>query len=312
MVGDAMGVDITFPGTPCWNRRDMKNIKIAVLLGERSNPFWTEMKHYYDLLGPLKGFEIECFWPFEEMDEYAQLRRLNEILKLDFDVVVINPMSDQNLTEGIFKAVEKGVRVIDVGEKTHQASVEKARPFYVPLKTVDFYQQGVLGATYIMQHLQELGPMEIALIEGRKEALQSIKRSQGAADTFHQNPSVSLVRRRMANFDRRLAQNLAKKWIEEIPSIKAFFCVNDTMALGVVDVLRPFHGPDEIIIVGVDLIPESVEAIRKGLLNASVAFSTRSVAQLVLETVERWIRGEEIPNPLRSKADWSIKGGCTP
>lgn len=277
----------------------MKNIKIAVLLGERSNPFWTEVKHHYDLLAPLKGFEIECFWPFEEMDEHAQSIRLNEILKLDFDAVVINPMSELNLVEGIFKAVEKGIWIIDVGEKTHQPLVEKAKPFYVPLKTVDFYQQGTLGANYIIQSLQGVGPSEVAIIEGRKGALQSIKRSQGAADTFQQNPSVSLVRRGMANFNRSLAKDLAREWMEEIPSIKAFFCVNDTMALGVADALRPLYGPEEIIIVGVDLIPESVEAIRRGLLNASVAFSTRVVAQLVLEILERLIRGEGIPNSPR-------------
>jgi D-allose transport system substrate-binding protein len=274
----------------------MRGIRIAVLLGERTNPFWTEMKHHYELLAPQKGFEIECFWPFEEMDERAQQRRLEAIAELDFDGVVINPMSDQNLVEGIFAVVEKGIPVIDVGEKTRQTSVEKAKPFYVPLKTVDFYQQGVLGATYIMEQLHGVGPREVAIMEGRKGAFQSLRRSQGAADTFHRNPSFSLVRRGPADFDRRLAKDLAKVWLEEIPSIKAFFCVNDTMALGVVDALRPLHGPDEMIVVGVDLIPESVEAIRKGLLHASVAFSTEAVVRLVLESMKKILKGEKLPD----------------
>jgi ABC-type sugar transport system substrate-binding protein len=274
----------------------MRGIRIAVLLGERTNPFWTEMKHHYEMLAPQNGFEIECFWPFEEMDEHAQLRRLNEILKLDFDVIVINPISDRNLIEGIFKAVEKGIWVIDVGEKTHQSLVEKAKPFYVPLKTVDFYQQGVIGATYIIQQLKNFGPSGVAIVEGRKRALQSIKRSQGAMETFYQNPSVTLVRMGTANFDRGFAKDLARKWMEEISSIKAFFCVNDNMALGVVEALRPLHSPEDLIIVGVDLIPESVEAIRKGLLHASVAFSTEAVVRLVLESMKKILKGEKLPD----------------
>lgn len=57
----------------------MKSKKIGVLLGEKSNPFWTEMERHYEALALGKGFEIECFWPFEKMDEQAQLKRLEEI-----------------------------------------------------------------------------------------------------------------------------------------------------------------------------------------------------------------------------------------
>jgi ABC-type sugar transport system substrate-binding protein len=292
----------------------MKNKKIGVLLGEKLNPFWTEMGKYYKALAPEKGFEIECFWPFEEMDEEAQLKRLEEMIKLDFDFLVINPLSDQNLVPGIIQATRKGIHVIDVGEKTNQEKVKEAKPLYAPLKTVDFYQQGVLGAQYIIKKLQPVGQSDVAIMEGRKKAIQSVKRSQGAADTFQKNPFISVVKKDSAHFDRDIAKVLAKKWLQEIPSIKAFFCANDLMALGVAEVVRPLRRSDEVIIVGVDFIQESKEAIEKGILNASVAFSTESVAQAVLESALKVLKGEKISNRFQvgSKVVDKKKHRCSP
>ena len=280
----------------------MKNKKIGVLLGEKSNPFWTEMEKHYKALAPKKGFEIECFWPFEEMNEEAQLKKLEEMIRFDFDVLVINPLSDQNLVPGIIQATQKEIYVVDVGEKTDQERIKEAIPYYVPLKTVDFYYQGVLGAKYIVEMLRPEGSHKVVIIEGRKEAMQSIKRSQGAVDTFSKYPSIELVGRESADFDRMKAKRIAEKIFREEPEIRAFFCVNDLMALGVAEVIRLFgRSDDEVIIVGVDFIQESMEAIKKGILNASVAFSTESVARVVLESVSKVLKGERISDDFRVK-----------
>lgn len=279
----------------------MKNKKIGVLLGEKSNPFWTEMEKHYKALAPKKGFEIECFWPFEEMNEEAQLKKLEEMIRFDFDVLVINPLSDQNLVPGIIQATQKEIYVVDVGEKTDQERIKEAIPYYVPLKTVDFYYQGVLGAKYIVEMLRPEGSHKVVIIEGRKEAMQSIKRSQGAVDTFSKYPSIELVGRESADFDRMKAKRIAEKIFREEPEISAFFCVNDLMALGVAEVIRLLRRSDEVIIVGVDFIQESIEAIKKGILNASVAFSTESVARVVLESVSKVLKGERISDDFRVK-----------
>lgn len=130
---------------------------------------------------------------------------------MDFDVLVINPLSDQNLVAGIIQATRNGIHVIDVGEKTNQEKVKTAKPLYVPLKTVDFYQQGVLGARYIIDRLMPGGLKKVAIIEGRKGASQSKKRSQGAADIFQEHPSVRLVKIESADFDFTKARDLAEK-----------------------------------------------------------------------------------------------------
>lgn len=277
----------------------MKLKKIGILFGEKSNPFWLEMEKHYRALAPGKGFEIHSFWPIEKMNEEAQLEKFEEMIKLDFDLLVINPLNDQNLVPGIIRATRKGIQVIDVGEKTNQEKIKEAKPLYVPLKTVDFYQQGVLGAQYILNKLQPVGQTHVAIMEGRKNATQSIKRSQGAADTFQKHSLISVIRRGPADFEREMAKGLAIKWLQEVPSIRAFFCANDVMALGVVDALQSMERVNEVLVVGIDLIPEAVRAIKMGILNASVAFSPLKVAQVVLEATENVLNGKTIADTFR-------------
>lgn len=271
--------------------------KVGVLLGEASNPFWREMELHYRCLASLMGLKIECYWPSGVGQERAQLQTLEVMVESGFDLIIINPINNRNLIEGIFKAKEQGIYVIDVGEKTDQERIKEATPYYVPIKTVDFYYQGVLGAKYIVDRLQSEGSHKVIIIEGRKGAMQSIKRSQGAADTFSKYPSIQLIGKESADFDRMKAKRIAEKIFREEPEIRAFFCVNDLMALGVAEVIRLFgRSDDEVIIVGVDFIQESMEAIKKGILNASVAFSTESVAQVVLESALKVLKGEKIQN----------------
>ncbi len=261
--------------------------RIGILLGEKTNPFWEEMERHYNRIGPSFGLEIECFGPSTETDGEAQLQTLFEMIPLKFDLLIINPMDHQNLIPAIWKANESGIWILDVGAKTDQKLVEDAKPYYVPFKTVDFYQQGCLGARYIVGQLGSGGVKKVAIIEGRKGATQSIGRSQGAADTFEQFGFIKLVQRASADFDRSKAKGLAEKILYEEPEIKAFFCANDTMALGVVEAVDRLGKLDEIIVVGVDLIQEAADSIRQGRLAASVAFSTAQVAQKVLEAVLR-------------------------
>jgi ABC-type sugar transport system substrate-binding protein len=66
------------------------------------------------------------------------------------------------------------------------------------------------------------------------------------------------------------------------------------MALGVADTVQTYAGRPGIMIVGVDLTPESRKAIRRDLIAASVAFSPVSVARVVLGAVDRIMAGKEL------------------
>jgi len=235
--------------------------------------------------------DVQFFWAHPEKDREAQLDTLFEILTLPIDAVVVNPISSKNLVPGIIKAAAGGIPILDVGAKTDAESVKTAAPMYHPVRTVDFFQQGLMGGGYICRRLAASGGGRVAIIEGRPDSAQSIGRSNGAARAFESAPSVHLVCREPADFDRSRAAVVSRTIIEKEPHLSAFFCANDVMALGVADTVASLAGHPGIIIVGVDLTGISRTAIREGIMTASVAFSPKSVARVVLNAVDRIMAG---------------------
>jgi ABC-type sugar transport system substrate-binding protein len=270
--------------------------RIGILLGNKSNPFWTGMKRQYELFASEIGVEVEHFWAFPENDGDAQLETFINVQSLGYDVIVINPIFNRNLVSGIIRAASRGIPILDVGAKTDQESVKDAKPYYTPVRTVNFYQQGVTGAGYIAQRLQALGGGKVTILEGRRESAQSIGRSQGAADVFAKDPLIQCLDREPADFDREKARIIALKVMSRETGIKAFFCANDLMALGVADATKVLDKKSQTIIVGVDFIDEAREAIRNGLMDASVAFSPATVARVVLRDALKVLKGEKIPD----------------
>jgi ABC-type sugar transport system substrate-binding protein len=261
--------------------------RIGVLMGEKSNPFWSEMKHYFEVFAPQKGIEIQFYWPLPIGDTRAQMQLFRHILALGFDLIIINPLNRNNLVPRIIQACRQKIPVLDVGAKTDPDLVSKAKPYYFPVHTVDFYRQGGMGARHIIKKIRSFKSKKVVILEGREDAAQSRGRSQGAADAFAEEKSIQVIKREPADFERLKAKKIAIRILSETPGVSAFFCANDLMALGVADALRGLKDKRKVIIVGVDLIPEARKAIQSGRMEASVAFSTASVAKAVLRTARK-------------------------
>jgi ABC-type sugar transport system substrate-binding protein len=274
--------------------RTRNSCRVAVLLGDKSNPFWTGMVKEYEFLAPIMGIDVACFFAEPEKNREAQLKKLLEILRRGFDAVIINPISNRNLVAGILKAAENEIPILDVGAKTDQESIKEAGCLYHPVQTVDFFAQGFMAGNYLCQRLLYSGGGKVVIIEGRADSTQSIGRSAGAAQAFTATTAVHLVCRENADFDRSKAAIVSRSILEKEPGIKAFFCANDVMALGVADAVRALSPHPDVTIVGVDLTPESRSAIRQGYIAASVAFSPKVVAQVVFGAVKHVIVGEEL------------------
>jgi ABC-type sugar transport system substrate-binding protein len=276
--------------------------RIGVLLGEKGNSFWFELKQYLEEFAKAGGLEIHFFWPPASNMLPGQLSVFIEMITLDFDLIIINPLSRGNLLTGIVTAGRKNIPVLDVGAKTDPDLIPSKTCFYFPVRTVDFSLQGVMGAEYIIRKIKNRRNKGVVVIEGRAEARQSRERSQGAVDSFVKEKSIRLVARKAADFERRKAEKLAERLLLEDSEIGAFFCANDIMALGVAETVRKLNRKKGVIIVGVDLIQKARESLRAGLIDASVAFSTASVAQTVLESARKVLAGQSVSKDYQVKS----------
>jgi D-allose transport system substrate-binding protein len=187
--------------------------------------------------------------------------------------------------------------VLDVGAKSDPEQLRRAGTCYVPLRTVDFEEQGRLGGGFLVRALgtSPKAPATVVILAGRKEAAQSRGRCRGAEQVFSAHPGAFRLLRESGNFDRTQGREAAAKILTTRPDVKGFFCANDLMALGVADACRGMPLECRPRIVGVDGIPEAVEAVQSGLLSATVAFSREEVARAVLRSALHVLSGAPLP-----------------
>ncbi len=259
-----------------------QSIHLAVLMPFSENSFWRELQDRFACLAGRRKLDLQFFRP-QGQDPVNQADCLRQILNKGFDLIIVNPANDNALAEAIFEAAAKSVYVLDVGMKMKQDLVRKAVPYYVPLRAADFLEQGKLGASYIAARLAGAKLCAVAVVEGRRDAFQSNERCRGACEVFSRTSAVERVGCLIAGFDRTKARELGLGLLRGDPAVKACFCANDEMALGIADAVDSVGGLQDFIVVGVDGTQAGCRAVMDGRISATVAFSRREVARAVLD-----------------------------
>ena len=127
------------------------------------------------------------------------------------------------------------------------------------------------------------------------KAFAARERTAGFKDWIKSNNSgLEVAAEQNADWDRQKAKELATTWIAQYPDMKAIFCNNDDMALGVVEAVE--EAGSDILVVGVDGIGEAYDSIRAGKLDATVDSFPYYMAQVATECTLRVLAGQDVPH----------------
>ncbi|WP_127793743.1 sugar ABC transporter substrate-binding protein [Agromyces sp. LHK192] len=115
--------------------------------------------------------------------------------------------------------------------------------------------------------------------EGGIIALQGILDTSAAKDRFAgleealaENPGITLLDEQAADFDRTTAFNVTKTLLTKHgDAIGGVWAANDDMALGALQALEAAGKAGTVKVVGIDAVPEAVEAIAAGDMTATVS-----------------------------------------
>ncbi len=275
-----------------------KPIKIGAVLVTLSNPFWVSMKEGYENTAREFGVQIDVMAASQENSLVDQLNILENMVAKDYDALTAHTITAQNLIPAFAKAARKGIPVV-TDDRIDLDAAREAGGDPITIGLVDFYGQGRTGAEYIVQELSKRGGGKVAIIEGLPGAPQSQARTRGAKDAFEASDSVTLVSSQPANWDRSKAYNVAQNLLQAHPDLKGIMCANDIMALAAVEAIDAAGKTGEVMVVGIDLIPQGREAISRGRLAGSVAFSPFVIGETVARAALAVAQDMEIPKDLR-------------
>jgi D-allose transport system substrate-binding protein len=131
----------------------------------------------------------------------------------------------------------------------------------------------------------------VAIIEGRAGVASGEARKTGATEAFKAAKNVELVASQPADWDRMRALDVATNTLQRTPDLAAFYCCNDTMALGAVQAVQNLGKAGKVIVVGTDGIPEAIQMIQAGRLTATVAQDPAKVGATGLDLLVDAVKG---------------------
>jgi len=247
-----------------------RKYKLGVLLISLSNPYWVAFKQGYEAAAKEYGVTVDILAAPSETDVAIQLDYLETMVNKGYDTLCISPITPFNLIPGIAKATKKGLPVVVAGTWIDEAAAKEAGAVGNRVFTTDYELEGYAGAMYIAERLKDTGG-KVAVIEGLPGATASEARKAGALRAFKSFKSITVLGSQPGNWDRTTALNITMNLIQAHPDLKGIFCANDTMALAAVEALKSVGKKSQVMVVGVDFVPQAKESIEAGELDGSIA-----------------------------------------
>lgn len=264
-------------------------LSFGCVMKSLSNEFWRTLEEGYqkaeeNVKAAGADFSVEIDATTDEADEIGQQTMTSNFVNQGVSAILASPISDSNLTSAVEDAQSNGIPVFNVNDGLIAAAEHYVGP--------NAYQNGLLAAEWVSDKLGDEG--QVAVVIGMAKAFAARERTAGFEDWIKENNSgLEIVAEQNADWDRQKAKELTNTWIQQYPDLKAIFCNNDDMALGVVEAVEEAEA--DILVVGVDGIGEAYDSIRAGKLDATVDSFPYYMAQVATEVALRSAAGQDIP-----------------
>jgi inositol transport system substrate-binding protein len=237
-----------------------------------------------------------------ERSALKQVEQVESFIAQGVDAIILNPCEVEASSPAVKLAAAAKIPIINVNSETTAAPTAFAGS--------DDEEAGKIAMKLIAEKLNGKG--NVLMIHGFMGQAAQIKRSTGAKEILKANPGLKLLAEQNADWDREKGMSLTENWIQSFgPQINAIFAQNDEMGLGAVKALEAAGLKNKVIVVSIDAIPDALQAVKKGSLDATVFQNAKQQGGMAIETAIKAAKGEKfekqvlIPFQLVTKANLS-------
>lgn len=212
-----------------------------------------------------------------------QISQLEELIGLKVDGIILNPNDKDLVDKGIEKVKEAGIPVVTVNMNVSSNLVD----CYIGSNSI---QAGGFQGEFVAAKLKGSG--NIAVLAGQKGQDATADRLNGLKKVIDRYPGLKIIEVQYGGWDRNRGYEIMKDIIARHNKIDAVVSQNDEMLLGALTVLDRYGMKP--VTIGVDAIPEALEAIKDGRLDATVYQNGKAQAVGAYETMMKIFKGQHI------------------
>lgn len=269
--------------TMCSAAMAEETVTIGYLLSDLSNQFFTTLEQGIKARCEELGIEVVGY--DSGNDAANDMTNMEDLINLGVDIILYNPV-DSDAGEAVVElANAAGIPVVTIDRGVNGGEV-------VCHIASDNVYGAELAAQFIVELLGEEGGA-VAEVQGMAGASAATDRHTGFDNVMGAAENITVVSSQIGNWDRTQAMTIMENVLTSNPEVKAVFCANDVMALGVVEACQANNRGD-IIIVGFDADDDAIAAIQEGTMMGTIQQLPETMGVTGVDVALAYLAGEEV------------------
>lgn len=265
---------------------------VGLVMKTLTNPFFIEMEKGARRAEQELGIQLKVKTASQETSIEQQIQLLEDLISEKAAAIVIAPGDSQRLVPTLKKAVDAGIKVVNIDNRLDPKSLQEVGMAAIPFVSVD----NEAGAYKVGKYLAEgiTSPTQAAILEGIRSADNARQRMNGARRAFAENKNIKLVASETANWGIDEGYAMTKKMFQKHPNIGLVFAANDMMAIGAVKFIQE-SGKKQVKVAGFDALAEALAEIQEGRMVATIDQQAAEQGYQGVNLAFKLLQGQTVP-----------------
>lgn len=260
-----------------------KKYVIGLAMNTQTNPFFVDVKDGVQKAADEHG--IELYITDAQDDPTIQMKDVENLITKKPDAIIIDTCDSDAIVSSIEACNEAGIPVFTMDRESNGGEVVSHIGY-------DAIKSGTMAGQYLVDTLGGKG--KIVEIQGIMGTNVAQNRSQGFNDVMKANPDMEIVACQVADFDRAKGMSVMENILQANPEIDGLYAANDEMLLGALEAMEAAGRTDEIVKIGCDAIDDTLEAMKAGKVDATIAEPPFFLGKAILNTAYDYLEGKEV------------------
>jgi ABC-type sugar transport system substrate-binding protein len=269
--------------------------KVGAIIKGLDNPFFQAMEDGIKAQASSDGVKVTVQAAASITDTTGQGEKLTAMAGQDFNCFVVNPISGNNLVQGLAQIARKGTPIVNIDSPVDHAAADAAGADIATYIGTDNESAGSKAGE---EMVKTVSSGEVALIGGIAGDVTSGARLDGFKQGV--DGTLTVVQTVAADWERQKALTAATDIMRAHPNLKGFFAANDDMGLGIARAVANAKMTGQIAVISVDGNRDALEAVKAGELTATVAQYPYAIGSMGLQACEAAVAGKALPKNIQA------------
>ncbi|MGB4609752.1 MAG: galactose ABC transporter substrate-binding protein [Saccharofermentanales bacterium] len=284
-----------------------KTYKIGVTIYQYSDNFMTlyrnELEKYFGELGAADGNTYEVEFQDGKNDQNTQNDQLNNFIAQKKDLIIANLVETTGADQFLKDAQAADIPVVLINREPKELSTMEIWPGKTTYVGVDARQSGIYQGEIIAEtpnkgDFNGDGVVNYIMIMGDAGNVDAEQRTEFSVKTLEKTIKTEILgEAQRGNWDQTKGQEITANALTQYgDKLEVVFSNNDGMALGAMQAIEGAGRivGEDIYLVGVDALPEVVEAIGNGKFTGTVLNDHFNQAHTAAEIAVKLLNGEDV------------------